>query len=570
MAPLGASVRGAVVGPRGSDTRHCGSKSVCVRDEKDRLGPTAARDIAVSRGRRSWKVAIQPRVTPGSGSKVPSGYPVVMPASAAATMPGPCTSCAAASTMSRWAGSRVVVSSTGEAAAAVSYRLNGLRSGDVGSGVRDRWAVRRVRVRLGRERRVVGRLVGEPCAGCRIVTGAGSGLGRGALEHPTGERLLENGPRSRMSDEQDPPGAARRSRCHTSEVPGHRRGAGTTHCGCAATSKECRPPALRAWAATVRNSTPPEADFGQFDAVSSCVSGRRRLQPQDATTTAPVVSCASRTRSSEVQDTPATRRFGSRPGTAHNRRATVRARLVVELHERGRAILGEAGIGKAALTAKIAQSAAAAGDLVVEPVRVPRGVDVIALLARALARASQAESVSTAVAARVVELLDRVRSVSGVQIAPRSAEPNPRVAFRELLIELGRVAAARGRMLLIRIDEVQNIRDVDQLSAVLTALADALAHTEVVRDAAGTSHERVLPIAVYLTALPEFLDDATAAAGATFARRLRPMFIGHLDDQDLELALMPFTSASGCSIASRNANANCSRPWPGCARPSGR
>ena len=228
--------------------------------------------------------------------------------------------------------------------------------------------------------------------------------------------------------------------------------------------------------------------------------------------------------------------------------STLRARRVVGLYERGRAILGEAGIGKTALTAKIAASAAAAGDLVVEPVRVPRGADVIALLARALGRTSEAESVGTAVAGRVVELLDRVRAVSGVQIAPRRAEPNPHVALRELIIELGRVAAARGRTLLIRIDEVQNIRDTDQLSAVLTALADALAHTEVVRDAAGTRHERVLPIAVYLTALPEFLDEATAAAGATFARRFRPMLIGHLDDADLRLALAPFTSPTGWPI----------------------
>lgn len=72
--------------------------------------------------------------------------------------------------------------------------------------------------------------------------------------------------------------------------------------------------------------------------------------------------------------------------------------------------------------------------------------------------------------------LTAVSAVSGVQIAPRRAEPNPHVALRELIIELGRVAAARGRTLLIRIDEVQNIRDTDQLSAVLTALADALAH----------------------------------------------------------------------------------------------
>jgi len=80
------------------------------------------------------------------------------------------------------------------------------------------------------------------------------------------------------------------------------------------------------------------------------------------------------------------------------------------------------------------------------------------------------------------------------------------------------------------------------LSQMLVSLGDALAHTHRVTDAAGTPHEVALPLAVYLTALPEFHDLATAEAGATFGRRFAPMMLGPIDDAELRQALHPFTT----------------------------
>lgn len=52
--------------------------------------------------------------------------------------------------------------------------------------------------------------------------------------------------------------------------------------------------------------------------------------------------------------------------------------------------------------------------------------------------------------------------------------------------------------------------------------------------------ELSLPLAVYLTGLPEFVDQATSEAGSTFARRFRPMLLGPLDDADVRAALHAF------------------------------
>lgn len=51
---------------------------------------------------------------------------------------------------------------------------------------------------------------------------------------------------------------------------------------------------------------------------------------------------------------------------------------------------------------------------------------------------------------------------------------------------------------------------------------------------------RALPIAVYLTGLPEFADMTDGRTGATFARRFQTTTLEAIDDDDLGSALQPF------------------------------
>jgi hypothetical protein len=226
----------------------------------------------------------------------------------------------------------------------------------------------------------------------------------------------------------------------------------------------------------------------------------------------------------------------------------VRPVRVAGQYERGRALLGEAGIGKSALAARLALDAQAADDIVVPRVRVPRGADVLALVARALTQTVHDLELGAAVGDRLAGLLGRVRSIARVEVDAPAPPPNPHVHLTELLVELGRYAAERGKLVLVLLDEVQNVADADHLSQLLVALADALAHTDEQQDAAGTVHRRVLPLAVYLTALPEFYDQATTLAGATFARRFKPIRLATLDDTDVRVALAPFTTTDGWPV----------------------
>lgn len=226
----------------------------------------------------------------------------------------------------------------------------------------------------------------------------------------------------------------------------------------------------------------------------------------------------------------------------------VRARRAAGQPERSRALIGEPGIGKSVLAAKIAEDAASRGDLVVPTIRVPRGVDVLALVAEALLTTVEQHHLGVWVANRVDGLLDRVRRIAAVELAPRDRAANPHTHLRDLLIELGHYGAERDQVVIVRIDEVQNVIDEDQLSQLLVALGDTLQHSYEVRDAAGTPHKRWLPIVVYLTGLPEFTGQATSAAGATFARRFRPWRLGHIDDDQLRLALAPFTTTTGWPV----------------------
>lgn len=224
-------------------------------------------------------------------------------------------------------------------------------------------------------------------------------------------------------------------------------------------------------------------------------------------------------------------------------RDVVRPRLLKGLPERGRTILGEPGLGKSSLVRRIAQQAERSGDWVTPQLRVPLGSDPLKLVAAAvLALAAQAGL--PAARERAIEgLLDRVQTVaaSGLSLTLQQKEgPEPHVALTELLIEVGRAAIARDVVAMLHIDEVQNITDERALSQLLIALGDAITHEIRVAAPGGAQVRRGLPIAVYLTGLPDFEDRAGALKGATFARRFRTTVLAPIDDDDLAEALQEF------------------------------
>ncbi|WP_066522860.1 AAA family ATPase [Curtobacterium ammoniigenes] len=221
----------------------------------------------------------------------------------------------------------------------------------------------------------------------------------------------------------------------------------------------------------------------------------------------------------------------------------LRPRRLAGLAERGRAILGEAGLGKSTLVRRIARDASAAGDWVTPQLRIPLGADPLKLLASALLALADEAGLPTSRDRRIGALLARIQSVaaSGIALTVRQAPgPDPFTVLRDLLIELGRAAIRRGNVVLVHIDEVQNVTNKDALSQVLIALGDAIAHEEPVDAPGGLRITRHLPLAIYLTGLPEFKDMTASRTGATFARRFQTTTLAALDDDDVAAALQPF------------------------------
>lgn len=227
-------------------------------------------------------------------------------------------------------------------------------------------------------------------------------------------------------------------------------------------------------------------------------------------------------------------------------RDVLRPRRAAGLHERGRTILGEAGSGKSSLVRRIAREASQSGDWATPQLRIPSGTDPLKRVASALLDLSEAAGLAAAREKRIGDLLSRVETVaaSGVSLSMRAQDgPEPYIALTDLLIEIGRAAIRHEDvMVVIHIDEVQNISDENARSQLLIALGDALTHEETVDVPGGLQIERGLPIAVYLTGLPEFADMAGARKGATFARRFRTTALGAIDDDALMSALQPFVT----------------------------
>lgn len=225
-------------------------------------------------------------------------------------------------------------------------------------------------------------------------------------------------------------------------------------------------------------------------------------------------------------------------------RDIVRPRRLAGLPERGRTILGEPGLGKSTLVRRIAEDAAGAGDWVTPQLRIPTGADPLKLVANAVLKLATEAGLSSSREKRIGDAIARVQAVavSGISLTLRGAEgPEPYTALTELLVEVGLAAIAHGEVVaLVHIDEIQNITDEKALSQLLIALGDALTHEVAVAVPGGARVSRALPIAVYLTGLPDFEDVAGARKGATFARRFKTTTLAAIDDEDLAEALQRF------------------------------
>lgn len=225
-------------------------------------------------------------------------------------------------------------------------------------------------------------------------------------------------------------------------------------------------------------------------------------------------------------------------------RDVVRPRRLAGLPERGRTILGEPGLGKSTLVRRIAQEASRAGDWVTPQLRIPAGADPLKLVAEAVLKLAADAGLAASREKRIAAAIARVQAVavSGISLTLRGAEGRePHAALTELLVEVGVAAIAQGRvMVLIHIDEVQNITDEKALSQLLIALGDALTHEVEVAVPGDARVSRSLPIAVYLTGLPDFDDMAGARKGATFARRFKTTTLSAIDDEDVAEALQEF------------------------------
>lgn len=238
--------------------------------------------------------------------------------------------------------------------------------------------------------------------------------------------------------------------------------------------------------------------------------------------------------------------WAGRTSQLNDWRDVLRPRRLAGIHERGRTILGEAGSGKSSLVRRIAREATEAGDWATPQLRISSGTDPIKRVASALLDLSSTAGLSSAREKRIGDLLRRVETVaaSGISLSVRAQDgPEPYTALTELLIEIGRAAMRRQNvMVMLHIDEVQNIADEHARSQLLIALGDALAYEETVALPGGPQVDLALPIAVYLTGLPEFEGMAGAQAGAAFARRFQTVTLDAIDDADLTAALQTFVT----------------------------
>ena len=225
--------------------------------------------------------------------------------------------------------------------------------------------------------------------------------------------------------------------------------------------------------------------------------------------------------------------------------SVVRPRRNAGLPERGRTILGEAGLGKSSLVRRISTMAESQGDWVTPQIRIPSGADSMKAVSAAVLGLADRAGLPSSRERRIKDILDSVRTVAiqGMSLSlDRATGPEPYAALTDLLVEVGQAAMKNGCVVIIHIDEVQNITNNNERSQLLISLGDAISHEVPVQAPGGMAFTRVLPIAVYLTGLPGFADMAGARTGATFARRFATTVLGPIAEDDLTMALRPFVT----------------------------
>ena len=228
--------------------------------------------------------------------------------------------------------------------------------------------------------------------------------------------------------------------------------------------------------------------------------------------------------------------------------ADITSRLVPRrragLFERGRTYLGDPGLGKSVLVNRIAEERARAGDLVAGPLRMALGRDPLAALADVLAPLVPA---GERVAGKVTSALERVREVGllGARVGMTAADEDRYASLSDLVEGLAVLASETDRLLVVRVDEVQNLSGAG-LSQLLTILGDALEMQLPATDVTGNRVMEYAPVVVLLSGLPAFPERA-AAAGATFSRRFATTYLDPFTDDEVRAALA-FAFADGYEV----------------------
>lgn len=220
----------------------------------------------------------------------------------------------------------------------------------------------------------------------------------------------------------------------------------------------------------------------------------------------------------------------------------LRRRRVSGQDERGRVFLGEPGVGKSSLVTRITNDARRRGDWVTGQIRIPTDGDPMKRVASALLELADGAGLLNRPKRKLKALLARVRNIAALGVSVDLDSPDggeePYVALTNLMIEVGTAAVEQGDVaVVIHIDEIQNIEDDAVLSQILTALGDALSAKINVPVPGDISATRYLPLAIYLTGLPEFESMAHGRKGATFSRRMATSTLGPVTDDDVRDAL---------------------------------